>query len=408
MNTFKQYRFFLLIVIFSGLFLNSCTKKDTPVTPANQYLISNEFKLGMTVAEVKTSLQSYIPEMGLVGSLLQSDIEVQKIIYKTTFQNNKIQASGLVCLPKTAGNYPVLCFQNGTNTLHSDAPTENPTGDMVSMLESVASMGFIVVIPDYIGFGASAQLPHPYLHAESTTQSILDMLRAVNEYGTDVKVVAKPTKNLFIFGYSQGGWATMELQKAIETNYSSEFNLIASSCAAGPYSISYMNDYITSQTDYPMPYFLAYLLNAYTSIGLVTNPLSDFIQAPYAAIIPGLFDGNHTGGSINSVLTTKMADLLTPDFRAGFATNAKFAGLKSAFIANSVEAWNISTPTRLYHGVDDVYIPLSLSQKMLADFKTKGVPDSKIELVIIPGADHTTAVSSVALQTILWFLGLKK
>ena len=175
MNTFKQYRFFLLIVIFSGLFLNSCTKKDTPVTPANQYLISNEFKLGMTVAEVKTSLQSYIPEMGLVGSLLQSDIEVQKIIYKTTFQNNKIQASGLVCLPKTVGNYPVLCFQNGTNTLHSDAPTENPTGDMVSMLESVASMGFIVVIPDYIGFGASAQLPHPYLHAESTTQSILDI-----------------------------------------------------------------------------------------------------------------------------------------------------------------------------------------------------------------------------------------
>jgi len=73
-----------------------------------------------------------------------------------------------------------------------------------------------------------------------------------------------------------------------------------------------------------------------------------------------------------------------------------------------VEAWNTSTPTRLYHGADDNYIPVALSQKMLADFKTKGVPDSKIELVIIPGADHTTAVSSVALQTILWFLGLKK
>ena len=407
MNTFKQCRLFLIVIVFSGLFLNSCTKKDTSVTPVNQYLISSELKFGMTTADVKTSLQTYIPDMGLVGSLLQSDIEVQKIVYKTTFKSSSIQASGLVCLPKTAGNYPVLCFQNGTNTLHSEAPTENPKGDVVSMLESVASMGFIVVIPDYIGFGASAQLPHPYLHAESTTQSILDMLRAVNEFGTDVKVVAKPTKNLFVFGYSQGGWATMLLQKAIETNYSSEFHLVASSCAAGPYSIKYMNDYVSSQTDYPMPYFLAYLLNAYTTIGLVSNPLSDFIQAPYAAIIPGLFDGTNSGGSINALLTTKMANFLTPEYITGFATNAKFSGLKSAFIANSVEAWNISTPMRLYHGADDNYIPVSMSQTIFADFKTKGVPDSKIQLVIIPGADHTTAITTVALDTILWFLGLK-
>jgi pimeloyl-ACP methyl ester carboxylesterase len=407
MNTFKQYRFFLEIIVFSGLVLYSCTKKETPVTPANQYLISNELKFDMTTADVKTSLQTYIPDIGLVGTLIQSDIEIQKIVYKTTFKSTSIQASGLVCLPKTAGNYPVLCFQNGTNTLHSEAPTENPKGDVVSMLESVASMGFIVVIPDYIGFGASAQLPHPYLHAESTTQSILDMLRAVNEYGTDVKVIAKPTKKLFIFGYSQGGWATMLLQKAIETNYSSEFTLVASSCASGPYSLEYMNDYVSSQTDYPMPYFLAYLLNAYTTIGLVSNPLSDFIQAPYAAIIPGLFDGNHSGGSINAMLTTKMDSFLTPAFRTEFATNAKFSSLKSAFIANSVEAWNASTPMHLYHGADDTYIPVSMSQTIFADFKTKGVPDSKIQLVIIPGADHTTAITSVALDTILWFLGLK-
>ena len=138
MNTFKQCRLFLIVIVFSGLFLNSCTKKDTSVTPVNQYLISSELKFGMTTADVKTSLQTYIPDMGLVGSLLQSDIEVQKIVYKTTFKSSSIQASGLVCLPKTAGNYPVLCFQNGTNTLHSEAPTENPKGDVVSMLESVA------------------------------------------------------------------------------------------------------------------------------------------------------------------------------------------------------------------------------------------------------------------------------
>jgi pimeloyl-ACP methyl ester carboxylesterase len=279
---------------------------------------------------------------------------------------------------------------------------------MLSILESVAAMGFIVVVPDYIGFGASSQLAHPYLHAESTTQSILDMLRAVKEFGGQDKIVAKPTSDLYIFGYSQGGWSTMQLQKAIEKNYSTEFNLKASSCAAGPYSIGYMNEFISAKTDYPMPYFLTYLLNAYIATGLITNPISDFIQAPYAAKIAGLYDGKHSGGTINSELTTKMATLLTAEYRTGFATDAKFAGIRSAFIANSIEPWLITTPTRLYHGGNDEFIPVSLSQKMLADFKAKGVTDDKIKLVIVPAVDHQLGVIPVGFQTILWFLELKK
>jgi pimeloyl-ACP methyl ester carboxylesterase len=272
----------------------------------------------------------------------------------------------------------------------------------------VASMGFIVVIPDYIGFGASSQLPHPYLHAQSTTQSILDMLRAVNEFTADDKIVAKPTKDLFIFGYSQGGWATMQLQKAIETNYPSEFNLIASSCGAGPYSLQYISEYVTGKPIYPMPYFIAYLLNAYTAIGLVPNKLTDFIQEPYASKIPGLFDGKHSGGTINTALTTKMADLFTPEYMNNYATNPLFSDLKSAFIANSVTPWKMSTSTRLYHGADDELIPVSMSEKMLLDLKTVGTLDSKIQLIIIPGADHTGGVIPAGASTILWFMDLKK
>jgi hypothetical protein len=169
-----------------------------------------------------------------------------------------------------------------------------------------------------------------------------------------------------------------------------------------------MNEFITGKTDYPMPYFLAYLLNAYHSIGLFPNPLSDFIQTPYAAKIPGLFDGNHSGESINAELTSKMTTLLTPEYRTGYTTNAKFTSLKSAFIANSIEAWPIITPTRLYHAANDEYIPVSMSQKMLLDFKTVGVTDTKIQLIIIPGYDHPTGVIPVGLSTILWFLELKK
>jgi pimeloyl-ACP methyl ester carboxylesterase len=411
MKVFKLHRFYILLLISAGLMLHSCDKTDEPVTKVYEHFISNELKFSMTTLEAKTKLttfESLFPETSSFGPRAQFDVEVYKVIYKTTFKEVKIMASGLVCMPKTAGNYPVLSFHNGTNTLHNDCPTENPKSMTLSIMESVASMGFIIVIPDYIGFGASSNMTHPYLQAEPTTQTILDMLRAVIEFGTVDEIVAKPTKDLYIFGYSQGGHATMLLQKTIEKNYSEEFNLIASSCAAGPYSIEYMNNWITAKTDYPMPYFLTYILNSYVSAGLITNPMSDLIQAPYAAKIPGLFDGKHSGNSINAQLTTKMADLLTPEYRTGFATNTKFAGVRSAFTANSVEPWLISTPTRLFHAANDEFIPVSLSQKMLADFKTKGVADSKIQLILIPGYDHPSGVIPVGLSTIQWFLDLKK
>lgn len=409
MKLLKFTRSFLSILVVTCTLLSSCTK-DAPVNPEYKYYLADRHQFDITSQQANACfmmLQTIVPASSQLCAVIQSDVAVKKITYKTTFQGEDIQASGLVCSPKTAGNYPILCFQNGTNTLHSEAPSEDPQSQLYWAMESVASMGFIVVMPDYIGFGASANLPHPYLHAQSTVQSILDMLRAVKEFGTKDQELAKPTNDLFIFGYSQGGWSTMELQKSIETSYSSEFNLKASSCAAGPYSLIYMNQYIASQTDYPMPYFLAYVINAYKALGLFSNPLSDIIQQPYSDKISGLFDGMHSGEDINNELTTHITNLLTPECLTGLATDPKFSELRNALLANSITAWNISTPTQLYHGDQDTYIPLSLSQKMYADFKAAGVPDSKIELKIIPGFDHSAGVIPAGISTIAWFLSLK-
>ena len=406
----RSFSFFILIVLSSMSLLNSCKSEDNSRKDVNQYYLASQVKFDLTVDEIKTNLNTVVHNLSiLLSSIIHSDVEVQKVVYKTTFNNVSIKASGLACFPKTPGNYPILSFQNGTNTLFKDAPSENPTGDNISLIESLATSGFIVVIPDYIGFGESSSSPHPYLDAKSSTQSILDLIRATKELSKDDNIVAKPTKDLFIFGYSQGGWATLELQKTVEKEHSSEFNLIASSCGAGPYSIEYMTNYVLNQDVYPMPYFLAYLLNSYNKTGLISNPLSDFFQAPYAAKIPGLFDGLHTSSEINAQLTKQVSSLLTPEFKTAYLTNSKFAGFRSAINLNSIQPWSISTPTKLFHGSADVYIPLGASQKMLADFQTKDTANSsKIELVVVPLADHSSAVPLVVLKTVNWFLELKR
>jgi len=406
----KRIRFFgylLLIAFFSGSILDSC-KTDNSEKAGDQYYLANETKLDLSIDQIKTNLNGLAPDFSsLFGSIIKSDIEVQKVIYQTTFNNKNIKASGLACFPKAPGNYPILSFQNGTNTVLKDAPSENPTSDDMLMIESLAATGFIVVIPDYIGFGESDNLPHPYLDAKSMTQSVLDMIRATKELSNDASIVAKPTKDLFLFGYSQGGWVTLQTQKSIEKDYSSEFNLVASACGAGPYSIEYMTDYVLAKDTYPMPYFLAYVINSYINIGAVTNPLTDFFQPVYAAKIPSLFDGLHTGGGINAELNTQIPTLLNADFRTSYTTNTKYTTFKSVIKANSVEAWSLSTKTKLFHGKDDVYIPSGVSSKMYTDFLAKDANNKdKLELRLVSG-DHSTAVTSVVFQTLSWFLQIK-
>jgi pimeloyl-ACP methyl ester carboxylesterase len=399
---------FLFLVIWSVVLLNSCDKSSDKVTKPNEYLLSSEIKDTLTTQEAIDFLGQLSQSAGIITSQIKYDVSIRKLTYKTSLKDQNIQASGLVCLPTVPGNYPVLSFQDGTKTLHSDAPTVAFDEDIFRIIECMASMGFIVTIPDNIGFGASSNLSHPYLDAKSSTQSILDLLRAERELETEKNTPAKSTKDLFVFGYSLGGWATMQVQKSIEKNFSSEFNLIASSCGAGPYSLEYMNNYILGLETYPMPFFIADLLNSYQILGSISNPLTDFFQQPYADTIPKLFDGEHSGGAINAALTQNLSDLLTPEYRAQYATGANFQPLRTALAANSVEAWNTKTPTKLFHGMDDDYIPASISQKMLSDFKAQGVPDSKIQLILIPGADHSSGVLPTGLQTILWFLSLKK
>lgn len=402
-----------MIIVCIGLLLNACKDTNEPEAKNYSYIVSHNSKAQVSLEEIKFKIswaKTLYPDLGPFATLVKSDIAVEKIVYSTTFQDKKINASGLVYLPKVAGNYPVLCFQNGTNTLYSQAPSMNSESGLLSILESVASMGYIVVVPDYIGFGESERVPHPFLHASSTVQSILDMLRAVREFTTEENSPVKPTKDLYIFGYSLGGWATMLLQKEIETNYTGEFNLKASACAAGPYSLEYMNQYISALTTYPNPYFLAYLLNAYTAIGIVDNPLSDFVNAPYASLIPGLYDGKHSGGSINESLTTSMDIFLTSDFRTRCTTDPKFASFNKALSENSVRVsdWKISTPTRLFHGSDDQVVPASMSEKIMQDLLAAGNSEDKVKLIIIPKVGHSDGVMPVGVSTIQWFLEINK
>ncbi|MCF6358350.1 MAG: prolyl oligopeptidase family serine peptidase, partial [Draconibacterium sp.] len=259
---------FLLIIFVVSIF-SSCDlfNNDEDKQPTDQYLVSYEkvaTYLPALIESILTPLVDDYPGFAPIVSEIEHGVTVYKISYITSFNDDDVIASGLVCVPTAAGEFPILSYQNGTNTEHSKAPTVNPDNELFLLLEFMASTGFVVTIPDYLGFGTSENMFHPYLDGESTVQSILDMQRAVKEMVANYlrdEIGLELNNDYYITGYSQGGWSTMQLQKAIEEKYSDVFNLRASVCSAGPYDLNYINEYVLAQEEYPMPYFLGYIFN---------------------------------------------------------------------------------------------------------------------------------------------------
>lgn len=397
------------IVLMLVLGLASCHNlfKDDDNEPEVEYLVSYEMirsYLPVMVQSMFSTLEGAIPEIAPLRQRAQYGIIVYKIDYKTTYKGEQIVASGLVAVPSGEGTFDMISYQNGTNTLHSNAPSVNPDFDLYRLVQSVASTGFVMSLPDYLGFGASADMFHPYLHATSTVQSVLDMMRAVKELGNLRNF--RLSNDLYLTGYSMGGWATLQVQREIETRFSSEFNLKASAPASGPYDLSLLNQYILQHESYSKPYFFGYMLNSYLNTGDLTTSPSEILNQPYDSLVTVLYAGTRSGEDINDQLAENVAEFFTENYRQNYSSDQAFASFRSALEANSVDPWNVRTPTMLIHSTGDELVPYEVAQKMRTDLLAAGTPPQRIELVPLPDIRHGDGIVPAGLAAIRWFLEL--
>ncbi|TAL60020.1 MAG: hypothetical protein EPN88_16465 [Bacteroidetes bacterium] len=395
------------VVLIVSAVATSCTKNDQH--PEYSYFVSKGFSVSYKkdyISNLITTVSGSVPEADKLKTLVASDVNVYRIVYKTTVNGNQINASGLVCVLVTPGNYPVLSFQNGTNTVNAYAPSQFPIDYSYQLVEILASMGYIVVIADYPGFGESAQVPHPYLVKEPTVQSLVDILFAVKELSISELPGISLKDEYYLLGYSQGGWATLALHQALELNYNNDFNLKGSACGAGPYNIYLLMQNMVDATTYPMPVYIGYIVNAYISYNQFTNPVSDIINEPYASRLSTLFTSVLTSDQINSQLTTSIHGLITPDFLSGFATSSKYATVRDALNTNSIRAWHSFKPLLLIHGGSDIHVNPVTTENMYSAMIEAGTSGDLCKKVILPGLDHGEGVGPCMIQGILFLMNL--
>lgn len=375
---------------------------DVPEPDRTDHFVSATV-IGNFSKEVLQALALASPEHRDFAPVVQYDVTIYRILYTTLYKGEEIEASGLLVVPKNTPAVPgLVSAQHGTMFKESDAPSNFPA--TFSGFELIGTAGYVTVVPDFIGYGASSDIFHPYYDEEHSAQTVVDMLKAAKYFMQEEQIATND--NLFLVGYSEGGYVTLAAQKEIEANPEHGLSLTAVAAGAGGYDLTGMLNEITAAPTYADPAFLPFILQSYNSTYDWNRPLTDFFQEPYASKIPSLFDGTKIREEINSELPNAPDSLFTPAFYAALQDPAEETTLKEALAENSLLDWMPKTPIRLYHGTEDEAVFYSTSESAFEAFTAAGA--TNVELVPIQGGMHRTSITPMMLDVLTWFNSLNQ
>ena len=321
-----------------------------------------------------------------------------KITYNTIGQNGEaIVASGLLTIPTPTPQYEayreatgqskfsvsMICENHGTIFLNSEAPSvkevSNGLPDYSTAVLMTGLAGFAAINPDFIGFGDSNTSVHPYILKNASAQASADMIKASMKYMEENGVILN--HQLYITGYSEGGYIAMALAQKAESELSN-VNIMGVAPMAGPYNVEDLaNIELNATRTMHYPAFLADLAYSYA------HYYSDF-DLNTTAVAPAAnfalaFDGTHDTVPIHVILGlangttdygfyTHTADEL---FKATFIsdyTNNLNSVARNRFIENNLDNWTPKSKMNLIQCIDDDIIPFSEANNTYNKFKTNG------------------------------------
>ena len=315
-------------------------------------------------------------------------ISIYDIKYETEGEGGYIDTlSGLVAFPHSPIEaFPILSYQHGTAVNDASAPSlagltmDNPEVLLISLV--TAPSGYITLFPDYEGLGDPNKF-HPFIIAESYTHSVVNMVRAVKQLSTELEGEDQFQFNdqLFLIGYSEGGYATMAVQRGIELNFSDEFTITTSCPMAGPYDLAgTMVEYFLSIPSYPKPFYVPFVLTSHLWYYQGEDvDFGDYFEPFWADTLPSLFDGTHFGDEIDALMPENPLDIMLPDVLEEF-TNNEDHFFRQTLQQNTLLDWIPMSPTYLYHGIGDDIVPFQNAQIAYDTFVSNGADSVTLTL----------------------------
>jgi len=327
-------------------------------TPVSEYVGAN----GSSAAKGPHKTSS-VSAVEIIQELIEYDNQNKVLEIVGTYPSidcdgNEVLLSGKVVLPKDRKPKRLILVSHYTIGSNAEAPS-----NCFPLEGSLVKMGYGLIVPDYLGYGVTADRLHPYLIMRETAINVTDMYFAVREW---LKAVdrAPEKEDIYLMGYSQGGGTSMAVEYLVEKEYCNPADSLYIPirrvfAGGGPYDVKGNLDECIrkDQIDYPMSVPL--VLQSMVLCNHLNIGLDELIQPwLYEKIDEWVNSKRYTTGQINALIGTDVAhELVTPLVMEQDSVQLK--ELYDAMIANSLVSynWTPQAPVFILHSIDDEVVP---------------------------------------------------
>lgn len=311
-------------------------------------------------------------------------VDYYKVLYLTPYKHpdSLVQASMGLAVPQAPGcDIPLLAWGHGTQSRRQPSAS-GMNGGQWNLGVIFAGEGYITALPDYLGLGDADPrvLVHPYIHGFSQSHTTINALRASREIADTL--TQDLNGQVFLFGYSQGGFTTAATVKEIQQNYAQEFQVAASAPMSGPYDLKNAQvDLIASDSVYSTPGYLPFILFSYQSMyENLYDSVSQVMKSPWATTIPPLFYAGNTGiGAINGMCTPVPKHMMQDSVVNAFLADSTHPLRLDLLDNHLVDGWYPTTPMRLFYCDQDEEVAFQNSINAYDAWTAAGAPDLGIQ-----------------------------
>jgi pimeloyl-ACP methyl ester carboxylesterase len=354
----------------------------------------------------------------------QCAVSIYRVHYNTIGgAGESTDASAAVMVPSGTGtscanSRPVLLYAHGTSLQKSYDMADIANNTEARLAAAMyAAQGFIVVAPNYTGYGGSSLGYHPYLDRDAQAADMIDALRAARTAFTAIG--AHDSGKLMVTGYSQGGYVALATQRAMQLQAAGEFSVTAAAGMSGPYAISQFGDQLFGGAPRDgATVVVPMIVNAgqHAGAGLYKST-SDIYEAKYAAGLVDLIPG--TLGSSDLVNLGKLpasalfaadsmpqtagytqyfgaGNLVRSDYRAAYLADmaahpcsqdplsplacAPAQALRAWLVKNDLRSYAPNVPLLLCGGDGDPTVPYVNTTSASAYFKGRGAAVTELNI----------------------------
>jgi len=362
---------YINILFVWGLILLSCN-----ISYGQDRLVSVQGEADVTVVE---AIDSVICEFGL--QIRREDAErafrllktfgqmnhCSSVLYRTMDpKGNEVVASGLIAYPTGKEKFRGVIEVAPYNREKSYAGSKR----MYTIETIIAMLGYIVLIPDTIGYGSTEDLTIPYMLTDNSVQVSVDLRCAAAEYFRQ-KGIEMPRKTV-LFGYSLGAPTSLALAYFYQEHPEYEADVRTLCIGSGPYdpALSLQGSIQSGQMDYLIYPGIVRSMNDWLDMGLdESRLLVGAVLEDYDLISSGTINHKTLSDQYGNDLYTYLhPDFFTPE------GNEYITRLKEAL---ALEAYPFgckplppSVKVVMRHSVEDRIVPVACSDQLFQVLKT--------------------------------------